>query len=133
MSERSFSIYLIGFISVFALIIVTSVGTCVYDSGKVETTIGHTVISKISQPQISKDGTRYRYLVITDKETFRCESSLLNGKFNNSDVFYRLKENYIYDFKVCGVGKTFATDYRNILQVLRVDSMPSGYQYPERF
>lgn len=133
MTEKTFFTSFYGFIAIFALIIVASLGTCYYDSSKRETTIGHTVISTISQPQISKDGTRYRYLVITDKETFRCETSLLNGKFNNSDVFFRIKEGLIYDFKVCGIGKSFATDYRNILEVVRVDSMPAGYEYPEMF
>ena len=36
--------------------------------------------------------TEIRYLVITDKETFVCESSLLNGKFNNSDVYWHLEK-----------------------------------------
>lgn len=61
--------------------------------------------------------TRIRYLVITDKETFICENSLLNGKFNNSDIFWRLKKDSIYTFKVAGVGKSFVTEYRNILEV----------------
>ena len=61
--------------------------------------------------------TSIRYLVITDKETFICENSLLNGKFNNSDIFWRLKKDSIYTFKVAGVGKSFVTEYRNILEV----------------
>jgi len=60
--------------------------------------------------------TDIRYLVITDKETFICESSILNGKFNNSDIFFRLKENQKYRFKVSGIGKSFFTDYRNIIE-----------------
>jgi hypothetical protein len=63
--------------------------------------------------------TEIRYLVVTDKETFICESSILNGKFNNSDIFFRLKENKKYKFKVCGIGKTFFTDYRNIIEVVK--------------
>ena len=63
--------------------------------------------------------TDIRYLVITDKETFVCESSLLNGKFNNSDIFFRLKEDSTYTFQVCGIGKTAFTDYRNILDIVK--------------
>lgn len=61
--------------------------------------------------------TEIRYLVVTEKETFICESSFINMKFNNSDEFLRLKKDSIYTFKVCGIGKTFFTDYRNILAV----------------
>jgi len=63
--------------------------------------------------------TTIRYLVITDKETFVCENSLLNGKFNNSDIFWRLKKDSTYTFKVAGIGKTFFTEYRNILEVIK--------------
>ena len=63
--------------------------------------------------------TEIRYLVVTDKETFVCESSLINGKFNNSDVFWRLKKDSTYTFKVVGYGKGIVFDYRNILEVVR--------------
>ena len=59
--------------------------------------------------------TSYRYLVITDKETFVCTSSWLNGKYNNSDIFYRLEKDSVYDFYVSGFGKSKIEDYRNIL------------------
>lgn len=62
--------------------------------------------------------TEIRYLVITDKETFVCENSMLNGKFNNSDIFWRLKRDSVYTFKVCGWGKSIVTDYRNLLEVV---------------
>lgn len=61
--------------------------------------------------------TEIRYLVVTDKETFICENSYLNNKFNNSDLFFNLKEGSTYEFKVAGIGKSFCTDYRNILEV----------------
>lgn len=67
----------------------------------------------------TQDGlkTSIRYLVVTDKETFVCESSWINLKFNNSDIFYRLKRGNTYNFNVCGYGKSMFTDYRNILTV----------------
>ena len=63
--------------------------------------------------------TEIRYLVITNKETFVCESSLLNGKFNNSDIYWHLKKDSTYTFKVAGVGKSMITEYRNILEVVK--------------
>jgi len=61
--------------------------------------------------------TEIRYLVITDRETFVCESSLVNVKYNNSDLFFHLKKDSIYNFKVSGRGKSLLFDYRNILEV----------------
>lgn len=65
----------------------------------------------------SNMNTEIRYLVITDKETFVCETSYFNAKFNNSDIFFRLKKDQTCTFNVCGIGKTIISDYRNILQI----------------
>ena|SRR6478736_10410021 len=78
-------------------------------------------VLKLQQQTIMTGGkdnisTEIRYLVITDKETFIVETSLLNGKYNNSDIFWRLKEGSVYNFRVCGYGKGALTDYRNILE-----------------
>ena len=61
--------------------------------------------------------TEIRYLVVTDKETFICESDVFNNKFNNSDIFFRLKQDSTYTFVVSGLGKSFLTDYRNIISI----------------
>lgn len=78
----------------------------------------------LQQQQIIKGSsssvkTEIRYLVITDKETFICESSLLNEKFNNSDLYLRLKKDSVYTFRVAGFGKSVIYDYRNILEVVK--------------
>lgn len=65
---------------------------------------------------IGKNSTSFRYLVITDKETFVVRNSLINGKFNNSDLFFRLQKGATYTFTVSGKGKSFLLDYRNILE-----------------
>jgi len=100
----------------FALLI----GFGVYSDTKVETVNDCKIIDLQQQQLISGSNgnmsTEIRYLVITDKETFICESSLINGKYDNSNIFYRLKKDSIYNFKVCGIGKTFVTKYRNILE-----------------
>jgi hypothetical protein len=109
------------FVLIIALVIVGSVSklyfttmTEVVNNCKVERLVQQQIISNGDNGSIS---TGYRYLVITNKETFICESSLLNGKFNNSDIFFRLKEGETYNFKVAGYGKTFFTDYRNLLDI----------------
>lgn len=62
--------------------------------------------------------TEIRYLVVTNRGTFLCESSLLSGKFNNSEIFYSLKEGATYSkFVTVGLGKSFFSDYKNIISV----------------
>jgi hypothetical protein len=84
------------------------------------TTVDNCKVINLQQQQLigGTDGnlnTQIRYLVITDKETFVCESSALNLKFNNSDIFWRLQKDSTYNFKVAGIGKSIVTEYRNIL------------------
>lgn len=55
------------------------------------------------------------------KETLVSSDSYMNGKFNNADIFYRLKENSKYRMQVCGFGKGLFFDYRNILTISQID------------
>jgi hypothetical protein len=113
-----FALFIFGTIAVLAL------SHCAGDM-KTET-VHNCKVMNLQQQQLingSKDNisTEIRYLVITDKETFICENSLLNGKFNNSDIFWRLKEGDTYNLKVCGVGKSIIFDYRNILEAQKIE------------
>jgi len=78
------------------------------------------VVDLQNQQIISGSGksisTEIRYLVVTENETFIVKSSLINGKFNNSDLFFHLKKDSTYTFKVAGYGKSFWFDYRNVLE-----------------
>ena len=95
----------------------------IQSSFKVDSVYGCKVIKLEQQQKITGSGnsikTQIRYLVITDKETFVCENSIINGKFNNSDLFFRLEEGKVYSFKVEGYGKSVLYDYRNILEVIK--------------
>lgn len=106
----------------FAIIILLIFAIVYYNDGKINTVKSVTILDLQQQQKISgtKDNmsTEFRYLVITDKETFICESSIFNGKFDNSNIFYKLQKGKVYNFKVCGVGKSFLFDYRNILDVV---------------
>lgn len=107
----------IAFFSVILLLLISSGVLTILDSTKIDK-VGPCKVVELQQQQLIKEKTtEIRYLVITDKETFVCESSLINGKFNNSDLFYHLKKDSTYTFKVCGFGKGPATDYRNILEI----------------
>lgn len=77
------------------------------------------VITTIALSKINGSATNLNteiiYLVVTNKETFICEESALNGSLNNVDMFYRIKKDSTYTFKVAGFGKTVFSDYRNII------------------
>lgn len=85
------------------------------DSTKKATVKDCKVLTLTEQQLISQNGTTIRYLVITDKETFVCKRSIINGKYDNSNIYWRLKKDSVYNFKVAGGGKSLLTDYRNIL------------------
>ena len=111
---------------IIGLVIVLLVGSVIVSVSNQSSvsTIENCKVMDLQQQQLIKgtDGnmsTEIRYLVITDKETFVCENSLLNGKFNNSDIYWRLKKDSTYTFKVAGVGKSMLTEYRNILDVVK--------------
>lgn len=83
------------------------------------TTINNVKIIKlVDQMKVEKEGTYYKYLIITNKGTFKCEDSYFNGKFNNSEMFYTLKQDSTYkEFKVQGFGKGIFNDYQNLIEV----------------
>ena len=64
--------------------------------------------------------TEIRYLIITDGGTFVCESALLKFKFNNSDIFFHLVEGKRYKLRVVGIGKSFISDYKNVIGVSEI-------------
>ena len=88
----------------------------------VTTEIVLTVKSKQTQQNIKKDETEYRYLVNSPKETFVVRDNFLKLTFNNSERFFQLEENKTYKATVTGIGKTFFTDYRNIIKFTEINN-----------
>ena len=111
------------FIIIFIILIIGSIIFSVSNQTKVEIIKDCKVIELQQQQLINGRGenlrTEIRYLIITDKETFICENSLFNGKFNNSDLFWRLKKDSTYNLKVAGHPKSFIYDYRNVLEIIK--------------
>ena len=106
----------------FAVLLLTGLVTAVVMNDTATETINDCKVIDLQQQQLisgsrNNVSTSIRYLVVTDKETFICERSILNGKFDNSNVFFSLKIDSTHNFKVCGLGKSLLFDYRNILKV----------------
>lgn len=108
------------FLALIALVFMGLISTHAVNDTTITSVKNCKVIDLQQQQLITGDKdhmrTEIRYLIITDKETFICERSLLNGKFDNSNVFWHLKKDKTYTFKVCGVGKGLFFDYRNVLE-----------------
>jgi hypothetical protein len=108
---------------IFAALFLSWLTYVVYDEFVI-TKVDATVID-LQQQQIlsgskSSVKTNYRYIVITNKETFIVENSLINGKFDNSNIFFNLEKGKSYSFELAGFGKGFFTDYKNILSVKKL-------------
>ena len=58
-----------------------------------------------------------KYLIFTNKGTFEDTDSLVNGKFNSSDIFGELEPGHTYTFKVYGFRSGFMSAYPNIVSV----------------
>ena len=112
-----------GYVTLMVLLFIGVISIGLYNETNVSI-IENCKVIDLQQQQLITGGkdnmrTEIRYLIITDKETFICENSLLNGKFDNSNIFFNLKKDKIYTFKVSGLGKGFFFDYRNIIEVVR--------------
>lgn len=92
-----------------------SLVTTTYNNVKIESKHQQELIGKKNGSDIS---TEIRYLIITDKGTFICESNFWKGKFNNSDIFWHIKEDSTYSsITVTGWGKGFFFDYQNLISI----------------
>lgn len=104
-------------ITAMVLILGLSIGNALYKTElhdvKVEKLINQQLITGAGSERVN---TEYRYLIVTNKGTFICRSSWVNLKFDNSDLFFHLKEGQTYrSFVVAGIGKSPITDYSNLI------------------
>ncbi|MEO6305569.1 MAG: hypothetical protein ABIP51_20565 [Bacteroidia bacterium] len=106
-----------------AAILILSLFVSAVDASRTEIIDNYRVIDVQKEQIISGTqnnvSTEYRYIVVTDKETFICKIAPLNKKFNETDIFYRLVKGNSYSFEVAGFGKTLFTDYRNIIEIIK--------------
>lgn len=59
-----------------------------------------------------------QYLVYTDEGTFKNVDSMLNGKWNSSDIQGQLKRDHTYRVKVEGFRSGFLSEYPNIIEII---------------
>lgn len=75
------------------------------------------VTAKVTDKVVKNDGNSSTYLIFTDKGVFENSDSLVNGKWNSSDVYSEIKIGKTYTFHVRGIRNHFLSWYPNILNV----------------
>lgn len=63
-----------------------------------------------------------KYLVYTDSGVFEDTDSIINHKYNSSDLYNQLKNNHTYDCDVTGFRIPFWSEYQNIISCTELKS-----------
>lgn len=101
--------------AVRAVGVVLMLGFFVFMGSLSYSTVSYQTITVTEKERITKKETSY-YLVFTDGEVFKNEDSLLQLKFNSSDVHSQLKVGGTYSCKVNWFRVPFLSMYRNIIE-----------------
>lgn len=75
-----------------------------------------TITIKKTERIVQRGGNDAKYLVFTDSEVFEDTDSILNGKFNSSDLYGQLENGKTYNCKVYGYRMPFFSSYRNLVK-----------------
>lgn len=71
----------------------------------------------VTDKVVKNDGKSSTYLIFTDKGVYENTDSLVNGKWNSSDVYSQIKVGKTYTLHVRGIRNHFMSWYPNILNV----------------
>ena len=113
----------IGTLIMIIFIIGCLVGSCVYTEGnrrKVTVTVTDKGIKNYRSGHVNKS----LYLIYTkDKNnniaTYKIEDSLIQGKFNSSDIYGSIEGGKTYTFEIAGERNEFLSMYPNIVKVVQ--------------
>ena len=73
------------------------------------------VFTATVQDKVRTGGQDSKYLIFTDKGVYENTDSIVNGKWNSSDVYGALSVGKSYEFKVRGRRIPFLSMYPNII------------------
>jgi hypothetical protein len=81
------------------------------------------VTATVTDKVVKNDGNSSTYLIFTDKGVFENSDSLVNGKWDSSDVYSQIKKGHTYVFHVRGIRNHVLSWYPNILNVKDVKDL----------
>lgn len=96
---------------VLAAVAVTSTGCSTINKREVTVTVQ-------DKERVCDSNRNCKYLIFTDGGTFENTDTLLNGKFDSSDVYGRIDEGKTYTFKVAGFRQGILSMYPNIIEIV---------------
>lgn len=116
----------VGTLIMIFFIIGCLVGSCVYTEGnkrKVTVTVTDKGIKNYQSDSTSKS----LYLIYTKDEnnkiaTYKIEDSLIQGKFNSSDIYGSIEVGKTYTFEIVGERNELLSMYPNIVKVVQNDN-----------
>jgi len=102
-----------GILLAGALGLVTFGGVGLYEALHPTKDVTATVTDKL----VKNDNNSSTYLIFTDKGVFEDSDSMVNGKWNSSDMYSQIKKGQTYTFHVRGIRNHVLSWYPNILTV----------------
>lgn len=88
-----------------------------------------TVVDKDRSTTSSKNGSQSVYRIYTencgaDNETLGLADNILQGNFNASDMYAKIKVGETYKFETVGVRNGFLSSFREIVRFTKVEAAP---------
>jgi hypothetical protein len=116
-----------GMIGLVGLVVISSVGTSIAAHFDRDTYIGI-----VTEKQIKRYNEQDKYLIFTklsngEVRVFENTDSLIEGKFNSSDVYGSIEKGKTYKFETYGWRLPFFSAYENIIGAKEID--PNMNQY----
>jgi prepilin-type N-terminal cleavage/methylation domain-containing protein len=113
MNQRGFTLVEFLIVATMVLILAVGIGGAFYRNNYDR----HEQIMHVQKAErvVSTGGQDSKYLIFADEGTYENTDSLLNGKFNSSDVYGQLKEGHTYKCLVYGWRSHYFSHYPNIL------------------
>lgn len=114
MNSNKVTLWFTGII-IFLLVFV-GIPFGIYKAKGTQRNVTFTVQDKIVKATGSGNNSSQEYLIFTDQGVFKDTDSLLNWKFNSSDVYGQLRKGHKYNCRVFGYRFGFTSDYPDILK-----------------
>lgn len=118
-SEQGFIEYVVGI--VIGLIVLMVVGTVIFLSVYPSTHHTQRTFTVNKTENVATNGSNgHEYLIYTDQGTFKDVDSVLNRKYNSSDLYGQIEAGKKYSCDTTGFRFQFTSDYPNLISCTEV-------------
>ena len=78
-----------------------------------------TVTITVKDKQRITTGTKSKYIIFGEKESFENTDSFFHSKYNSSDIYKQFQKGCTYEVSVYGWRVPYLSAYRNIVTILK--------------